>query len=236
MENTALVEAEVILEKAATSIAGIVERAVKAAGAVKFPDKASYLEADAALSEVSRMAKYIDDKRLDLTRPLDKVKAEIKAAADKKITPLLAAKTDLSTALRVYATSEMRWEAEERRKREAEAFKKAEDEKLAEALAAEKSGMPAVADKIMDAPIAPAKVEIATARAEAGSTAIKVWKARVVDVSKFLSTVAATEETQIQNCVVIDQPELNRLAQRTKGLWTVPGIEFYEDVQIRSGR
>ncbi len=234
MNTQALVEAEAVLEKAANTVSEMVDKGAHAAKAVRFPDKKSYLEADAALAEINRIINHINDKRMDLTRPLDAVKAEIKAAADAKIKPLSDVKFEIGAAMKNYAVAEIKWKREEQKRIDDEAKKKAEDEKLALAIEAEKRGLNAAADKIIEAPLVVKKQTVETAQSQARSSTVTLWKARIVDVKKFLH--ACADEPNYVDFVSIEDGELNRYAQATKGKNPVPGIEFYEDVQIRSGR
>jgi hypothetical protein len=64
----------------------------------------------------------------------------------------------------------------------------------------------------------------------AGTATKRIWKARVINASLVPISVAGAVIRPV------DEKVLNDLARASKGNMTIPGVEFYEDVQIAVGR
>lgn len=236
MDNqlTNISDAEAALARFEPTVAEMVEKGRAAASAVAFPSKESYAAADEQLAEINRTINAIDEKRKDLTRPLDYVKDQIMSSANAKLNPLRAAKEEIRSAMQGYARAELDHKRREEKRLADEAKKKAEDERIALAAQAEKNGQQKVAEDLISKPVSFVKPKVETAMESARSSAATVWKARLTDPAKFLETVARAG-TWMQ-FVDIREGELNRLANRTKAPSAILGVEFYEDVSIRSGR
>jgi hypothetical protein len=113
---------------------------------------------------------------------------------------------------------------DDRRAREAETLRRAEekrldDEKLALAVRMEEAGMKEQAQKVMEAPAAPVNVpEVVKVEKPEGQTYVENWQARVVDESLIPREYMEPDLTA-----------LGKLAKMMKGKAAVPGVVF-EDV------
>jgi hypothetical protein len=61
----------------------------------------------------------------------------------------------------------------------------------------------------------------------AGTSAIRIWKARVLNDGIVPIEIAGTMLRPV------DTATLDKLAKATKGAMKIPGVEFYEDIQMR---
>jgi hypothetical protein len=148
---------------------------------------------------------------------------------------LLAPYTKAETEIKGKMTAWQRQKMEEERllREEQERFRKAEEERLlAEAVKAEQEGMRENADYMLELAEQAKTMKFEQPKQEktAGTAVKKVWKARV--------TNAALVPVSIAGAVIrpIDEKVLNDLARASKGNMTIPGVEFYEDINIAVSR
>jgi len=66
----------------------------------------------------------------------------------------------------------------------------------------------------------------------AGQSIAKRWKARVTDPRAFVTAVLAWPDWQ--SYIAVNQGEADRLAARTKGAVSVPGVDFYSEATLSS--
>jgi AAA15 family ATPase/GTPase len=157
--------------------------------------------------------KGLCDKEKTLLAPFAKAEAEIKS----KMTTF---QRQLMEEQRI-----QREEQERFRKEEAERLMKAAEE-------AQQDGMAEHADYLVEeaAKVEVMRFEQPKQEKTAGTAVKKVWKARI--------TNAALVPVSITGAVIrpIDEKVLNDLAKASKGNMAIPGVEFYEDVQIAVSR
>jgi hypothetical protein len=150
----------------------------------------------------------------------------------KKETDLLApftkAETDLKGKMAAFQKQKM--EEERLLREEQERWKKAEaDRLLEEAAQAEKEGNTEYSEGIVELAEQTQNMTFAAPvqHKTAGTSARKIWKARVVNENlvpvSFMGAVLRP----------VDLSALDKLAKASKGAMKIPGVEFYEDVQIR---
>lgn len=238
--NEVITVAEGQFEKMATGITSVCSQALDLAPKLvfdvkKIPEcKAAYLEADRLLSEINRAYNHVEEKRKELTKPLDEVKAKIMEAAKQKTGPLLAMKELLRRSMSIFSTAEENWAAAERRKQEEAERKRKEDERLATAQLISDAGRPKAADEILDKPINVRPAYVPTANNEAASTRRKVWNVEITDPKAFVK--AWLEGKAPSGAITIDAMMLKRVAAAQKGQIDWPGVRAFEEIVIGSGR
>jgi len=120
--------------------------------------------------------------------------------------------------------------AEERRKAEAEARKKAEDLRLEQAKKLQDAGLVKEAEETLDVPITVKKVEVSEPVRAGGETYRETWSAEVTDLLALVKAVAAGAVSL--NVIEANMPALNALARETKGEAVVPGVKFVKNCTI----
>jgi hypothetical protein len=171
----------------------------------------------------------------DYWKPLkDNAHAAHKAICAKEA-ELLAPFTKAETAIKGKMTTFQRQLMEEQRiqREEQERFRREESERLMKAAEeAQQEGAEEHADYLVEeaAKVEVMKFEHPKQEKTVGTAVKKVWKARV--------TNAALVPVSISGTVIrpIDEKVLNDLARVSKGNMAIPGVEFYEDVQIAVSR
>jgi len=142
--------------------------------------------------------------------------------------PFTKAETELKNKMAAWQRQKM--EEERILREEQERFKKAEaDRLLQEAAKAEQEGETEHSDYLVELA---EQTESMTFKAPiqhktAGTSAITVWKARIVNDSLVpISIMGAMLRP-------VDLSALDKFAKVSKGGMKIPGVEFYEDVQMR---
>lgn len=199
--------------------------------------------ADEIQADLKSQAKTINDKRLEFTRPLDKVKkawmdffspavdARTKAAGiyQNKMSAFRRAEREKAEAAQREAEELLRKEREkleaEARKREADALKLKTESARAKALADAADARTTAA--MMPTSVAPVAF---TPRATASSVA-ETPKGRAVNTSEALRWLA--DHPEWQTVVEFKPAELNRMSKQF-GDVKVPGFEFYKEDSFRN--
>ena len=188
-----------------------------------------YQLAGEELKMIKGRMKELDDLRKSMTRPLDEAKKHI-------IALFAPAEDGLKKAENLIKRAMLGYQQEQERKRqeeEAKLRKIAEDEQrrrngLAskQAEKARARGEEDRAQEILDnVPVIPTPVVLKEQPKVKGISTRKVWKFRIVDVSLL------PREYMIPN-----EKMLLAFARATKGTIPVPGVEFYAEEVIASGR
>ena len=168
-------------------------------------------------------------------KPLkDNAHAAHKAICGKE-TELLAPFTKAENAIKTKMTTFQRKLMEEQRiqREEQERFRREESERLMKAAEeAQQGGMEEHADYLVEeaAKVEVMKFEQPRQEKTAGTAVKKVWKARITNdaiVPAYAKGMCIRK---------VDEAMLNRLAGLVKGKSDIPGVEFYEDVQIAVSR
>jgi hypothetical protein len=152
-----------------------------------------------------------------------------------KETELLAPFTKAETSIKSKMTTFQRQLMEEQRiqREEQERFRKEEAERLMKAAEeAQQDGMAEHADYLVEeaAKVEVMKFEQPKAVKTAGTAVRTVWKAKITNDELVPSYANGM-------CLrLIDVATLNKLAGLVKGKSNIPGVEFYEDVQIAVSR
>lgn len=182
-----------------------------------------------ALRSIKTRMSELEDKRKEMTRPLDESKARIMDMFRPVGEKLKAAESLIKAGIVKYQrkiaeeNAELQRIADEKAKKEAEARKQVEVQKAEEAVLDNKPEL-AVAYLNKAEEITPVKTDIAAARRPSGIGMRKEWKHRVVDDKKIP-----------REFLVIDESKLARYAKAMKQDANVEGVEFYEE-EIVSAR
>ena len=188
--------------------------------AVAIKNDASYRDAAEYLIQVKGFRKRVEE----VFGPIVKSShAAWKAACDlrkKADSPLDQAETILQPALDKFRRAQEAIRAEKEAKLQAEARKRAEDERLAAAIEADKNGKSEEAEALIQAPVQAPVVVLpkATPKVE-GASVRRTWKARVTNA--YLIP---------REYLMVDEAKLNSVAKALKEGFSVPGAEaFFED-------
>lgn len=229
-----LLQAEEAATKVTESIAETVAQAKELSATLRFPNAGQYAEADNAYNELHRAWSHGEDKRKELTGPLNEVIKKLNSIFKSKLDPLEELKRTLKRTMDRYATDELIWKREEQRKVDAAAKKKAEDEQLKRAEDLEKHGNNKAAEVVINQPTVALKTQVTGATDEGNSSVKTVWKAEVVNVKLFLNAVA--DGIIPLTAIEIKGATLDRMAQAAKGQLQFPGVEFKEVASVGARR
>lgn len=153
---------------------------------------------------------------------------DICAKENELLAPFAKAENALKDKMKEFQRKKL--EEERLLREEQERFRREEAERLMKAAEeAAKEGMEEHADYLVEEA---AKVEVMEFKQPkkhktAGTSAIKTWKARITNDSLVPVEFAGTMLRPV------DTATLDRLAKATKGGMKIPGVEFYEDIQVR---
>jgi hypothetical protein len=176
------------------------------------------------LKSLKASAKNIDEKRKEITRPIDDIKKRVMDFFRPISTQLSEAETTLKKAVLSYQREQ------ERIRREAEQkailAARAEEERKRKALearakkAAEK-GQEEKAELLKEQAqevYVPAVVQAPAVEKVAGISTRKNWTFRIKDLSKIP-----------REYLIVDEKMLKKLAVASQGKISIPGVEFYQD-------
>ena len=208
-----------------TALAGDCTPLIEQAKALVVNSKDSHgaaLEGYAAIKTmIKRIKEYFEPSR----KALDTAKKEILRARDGMIEPLDEVINIVSNKVDVYEREQWRI-AKEKADREAEAERKRQEEqRLAEAEAAEKAGDSALAEEIIDRPIevvAPAPAQPETIGKVAGVSSRVIYKAEVTDLAALIKYAANLPISEL--LLEPNMPKLNELARFHKNNLAIPGV------------
>lgn len=222
-----------IVEPDITAISQDQLRMVQVAKSFIVQDQASHAAALDFLQQVARMEKLGKALFAESKDSLNKAGKALRAAEAKLILPCTEAR-------RIITYEKIApFEAEERRKAEAEscrlaeiARKQEEERLLADAIEAEQQGDKQAADQILaetvTAPVVRVEPQIATAK---GVTTATVWHAEVTDKLALIRYVA--EHPEWVNLLDPVMPALNSLARSQKDSLAIPGVKAVSERNYR---
>lgn len=191
-------------------------------------DQQTYANAAELCKDIKGRIKQIEEYWKPLKEAAAKQHKDICAKEKELLTPFSTAETDLKGKMAAYQRQKM--EEERIQREEIERFKREEADRLMKlAEEAQQEGMTEHADYLVEEAAKAETMYIPEVKQEktAGTSAIRVWKARVVNSSIV--------PVSVNGAIIrpIDESMLNSLAKVSKGNMTIPGVEFYEDVQMR---
>lgn len=184
--------------------------------------------ADSNLSEVGKQIKAVQAYFKDSK---DKARSAWKAICDMEssfIDKLETIKSNVKRAIQAFDIEEQKKREAERLRLQAIADEQARKERERLEKQAAKVKSPEKAEALLEqaAMVESAPVQIAEDQKPKGSSYLKVvWGARVVDFK------ALPDEYKLANESLLD-----KIAKSTKGAITVPGVQFYDEKTLVSGR
>lgn len=169
---------------------------------------------------------------IDYWKPLkDKAFAAHKDICSKEkqlLDPFTRAEADIKSKMVIWQKQKL--EEERLLREEQERWKKEQAEKLLEKAAeAEQAGQTERSEYMLEMAEQAQNMtfEAPKQHKTSGTSAPRVWKARVINDTLVPVEFAGTLIRPV------DTSTLDKLAKATKGAMKIPGVEFYEDVQIR---
>jgi len=183
----------------------------------------SLIIADTDLSKIKEKLKDLEERRKEITKPLDIAKASAMELFRKPIELLTTARERINMAMSAYKREQERIRQEQERKLQ-EMARKEEDRKrkiLEERAAkAEASGKAEKAEELRakaEEVFIPAPIVQSTV-VETKNKPRQVWKYRVVD-----------EKLVPREYLTIDDLKVGQVARATKGSLSIPGIEIFSE-------
>lgn len=174
------------------------------------------------LKRVKKLAKEVDEQRKEITGPLDLAKKRVMDLFRKPAEFLERAESTIKRAC-------LAWDQEQdrlRRVAEAEAARKADEERKRLAAEAEKqqaAGNTETAHAISQAAQMVAPVPVSIERTKiAGESTREVWRAEVTDIVELARAVA--EGKVSAECLLPNMPVLNGQARALKATLNLPGV------------
>jgi predicted phage tail protein len=191
-----------------------------------------YEIAGSELKDVKAKLKLYDDRRKQITKPLDDAKKSVMALFSPFVERMERAERDIKNAMSIY------WNAEEKKRllAQAEADRLAREERERaekEAKALEKAGKTEEAQAtraIAETTMAPTVVT--EAPKVAGVAMAKTWVGSVADIKSMLHYIADHEE--LHGLVEFRQRALNDLARTYQGSGNVPGFKGEQVSGVRA--
>lgn len=182
------------------------------------------------LQGIKKRVKDLNDRRVFITKPLDEAKARVMDLFRRPLEILGQAETLLKRSMLNYQNEQERLRQEretEARRAAAEETERLRREQEKQAAKLEKKGNVEEAAAVRAAPVAPVPVVVAPVETPKvkGISTREVWKARVVDAARVP-----------REYLVVNDKMLAQVAQATKGQLVIPGVEFYSEQVLASGR
>ena len=204
-------QTEIVISKKAEELAKDTETLDVQYSSYKITTQPQFVQAAEDLKVIKGKYNEIENERKELTRPIDEGKRRIMDFFRAPLTRLASAEANIKRALLSYQQEQQRIAAENARKIQERADKAAANGKAKKA--AELQQQAAAVEQMTIAP----KV--------AGISTRTAWHYRVVDES-----IIPREYLEPKDSV------LSKLATATKGHLKIPGIEFYSEEIMSSGR
>lgn len=218
-------------------------------------DAEDYDMAADELKAIKSKAKALEDRRKEITKPLDASKKSVMDLFREPLELLAQAESVIKRAMltwqqeqeRIRRAEQARLEAEAKAERERLAKEAAAREAEARAKAAEAERLASAGDAIAAAELAESAqqalfeadvqretaalvtapvAKVAEAKA-AGVSTRETWKAEVTDKAALIAHVAANP--QFSGLLTVDQSALNALARSLKSSLTLPGVRVYAE-------
>jgi predicted phosphohydrolase len=190
-----------------------------------------YNNAAEICKDIKAKIKTIEDYWKELKDKAYKAWKDICAKEKELLDPYTKAETEIKSKMTAWQRQKL--EEERLLREEQERFRKEEAERLLKAAEeAQQEGMTEHADFLVEeaAKVETMKFEQPKQEKTAGTAVKTVWKARIVN-EKLVPV-----ELNGMLLRPIDTVLINKLAVSSKGSIKIPGVEFYEDVQIAVSR
>lgn len=191
---------------------------------LRIVDQSSYELSAGILKTVKEMSKRLDEKRKEITSPLDVAKKAVMDLFRSPSERLALAESNLKNKMLEYQNEQdrIRREAEEKLRLEAEKKQRELEER---AKKAEENGKVGKAEELRDkAAMTIAPTIAPTVQKVEGVSTREVWSAEVVDVMALVKAVA--EGKAPLNFLQVNTTVLNAQARATKDSLSFPGVKF----------
>ena len=206
--------------------------AVEKALAIKITDDILYVQAGELLKSLKGLQVQINETFDAPIRAAHAAHKAVLAAKDKHMAPVAEAERIIKPKLATYAQEQEDRRLEEQKRLEVEARKNAEDEALAQAVAAEDSGDKAAAEAILTSPIQTTPVVLPKQTKVNGVSFRTKWCGTVTDKMALIKAVAAGQAPA--NLLCENPTAIRQFAESTQGAVPVPGIRFYDEKIVSS--
>lgn len=224
-------------------VAGV-ERFELAANEFIVYSEVSFQLADHIQSSLKSESKQIDDKRKELTRPIDGFKKKImdffNPAVEARSRAMLIYQQKMTTYRRqerekaeAAQRESERLLREERARLEAEARKKEAHALTLKNAAAKQRALDEAEQARQTAAMVPETVALSSPEPQTvASNIATTWKAEVINPVEFLQWVITRPEWL--SCVTFKDAEMNRMARQCRDAMKVPGVKFVPEDSYRT--
>lgn len=220
------------------------DRFVQTAADLVVDSEASFQFADSLQADWKAEAKQINDKRMELTKPLDAIKKlwmDFFAPAIEGRTKGVRLLQDKMSAFRMAERNKAlaaqreaeRLLREERERQEAEARRLEVKAAKLKTVAAQERAAQQAAEIRQVAAMMPETVALSAPEpVTVASNVAQVWKGEVVNTAEFLQWLVSRPEWF--SVIEFKQAELNRMAKQFSITLAVPGTRFFQEDSFRS--
>jgi hypothetical protein len=199
-------------------------RAESGALVVDSPER--YAAAGEFLKGVKRYAAAVEEAFGPVVKSAHTAWKSAVAQRDKFLEPAADAERTVKGRMSTWFQEQERIRRAEEARLQAEAQRAAEEDRLAQAVAAEEAGEQEVADALADAPVvAPPVVVPRSAPDVKGVSVRSVWRWRVAD-----------ERLVPREYLTIDEQKIGGVVRALKGQARIPGVEVFEEKSVVAGR
>lgn len=211
------------------------------AEAIQIKDQESYDAAAEVFKAVGELEKQIIAHYKPMKESAWTTHKRIVAAEKSVLDPVLEAKAKLSRAIGAFEEEERRKEEAERRRLEAEALAKLEEERLAEAVAAEEAGAcQEEVEAVLTAPQAMPKIQVAPSHVRSSAVRTVTYYSAELKQPQGLEELvkkAAANPAAYLAYLLPNMQAANSIAKAQKELFNLPGFKLKKEVKAAgSGR
>jgi len=205
---------------------------------LKITNNQEYVNSGEFLKKIKTVSKIIEDRRKEITKPIDDLKKQVMDFFKEPKETLAEAEKMLKTSMIDFQKEQERIRHEQEQK--AIALARAEEDRKRRALEiravkAEQNGKLEKAEQLREQAgdvYVPTVVNGPTVEKVQGIATKKVWKGKIVDINKIPQNVYINDE----KVVAAIQAIVNKLATATKGAMPIEGVEFYQEESLSAGR
>lgn len=192
--------------------------------AIKVLDVATYECAGNACKTLTTLEKRIKDYwEEDIARAYSMHKSLV-SKREEMMKPVSARKALLRDQMKAWEDEQERVRREEQARADAEAKRLAEEQALAEAAMHEAAGDHEAAAAVIEQPLAPAPVVVASTVPKGfGTFTRRTWRAEVTDLMALVKAVAAGKAPI--KCLEANMPFLNNQARALNTAMNIPGVK-----------
>jgi hypothetical protein len=206
-----------------------IDQLVNAVNATTIKTADDYLAAGMWLKDLKERKKAMTEKRLAITRPLDKSKSEIMEFFKPALEKIEEAINQLDQGKMIpWKKEQDRIAAQEMERLRLLALEEANKQRLQEIDEAIKTGDIVTAEELAETPVEPMQVYTSTTAIPKSKEVFtrSTWSAEIVDIDTLFRAVAKGEAPR--ECFMVDMPFLNAQARAFKKAFNIPGVKAVE--------